>query len=139
MKLKKGLIFAALCILLSLPVLAQESKSKYNSNITYYSAPVYKVLDSTEYYVVLYGRNGAKIGIATIPKKWAKWQKDKPRRLTIREMPKKLSPYITVVKKDNKFLKVMLTIPTAKTHAIWGFASKNVEGPSSDDDFDLEL
>ncbi|MBP5402869.1 MAG: hypothetical protein J6Y36_06910 [Treponema sp.] len=140
MNTKKGLIFAAFCFLLALPMFAQEKENKYNANITYQSAPIYKILDSTDYYVVLYGKYGAKLGIATIPKKWAKWQKDTPRKLTIRELPRKMSAYITIVKKDNKFLKVMLTIPTAKTNPIWGIANnKNINPPASEDELVLEL
>ncbi|MBQ0002971.1 MAG: hypothetical protein KBT21_05495 [Treponema sp.] len=135
MKFRKGILFLILTGLLSLPVFAQDTKA----DISYMSAPIYKILDSTNHYVVMYGKYGAQIGTVTIPKKWAKWQKDTPRKLTIRELPRKMSPYITVVKKDNNFLKVMLTVPTDHNNRIWGIADNSKVDQSEPDSIELEL
>lgn len=135
MKFRKGILFVVFSVLLALPALAQNTKA----DISYMSAPVYKILDSTNHYVVFYGKYGAELGIVTIPKKWSKWQKDTPRKLQIREMPKKLSPYITVVKKDNKFLKVMLTVPTDHNNRLWGIADANKVDQSEPESIELEL
>lgn len=135
MKFRKGILFAILTALLAFPALAQTTKA----DISYYSAPVYKILDSTNAYVVFYGKYGADLGIVTIPKKWSKWQKDTPRKLTIRELPRKMSPYITVVKKDNKFLKVMLTIPTDHNNRVWGIADNHKVDQSEPESIELEL
>ncbi|MCR5613159.1 hypothetical protein [Treponema sp.] len=140
MNFKKGLLFAVVCAVLSLSAFAQENKGGHTkADITYQTAPIYKVLDSSDAYVVLYGKNGAKIGTLTIPKKWAKWQKDTPRKLSIRELPPKMSPFITIVKKDNKFLKVILTIPTNKLNAVWGVANANHVDSSDPGSLELEL
>lgn len=135
MKFRKGILFIVLSVLLTLPALAQDTKA----DISYMSAPVYKILDSKNHYVVMYGKYGAQIGTVTIPKKWAKWQKDTPRKLTIRELPRKMSPYITVVKKDNNFLKVMLTIPTDRNNRVWGIADSSKVDQSEPDSIELEL
>lgn len=135
MKFRKGILFIVFSALMALPALAQDTKA----NISYMSAPIYKVLDSTNAYVVFYGKYGAEIGIVTIPKKWSKWQKDQPRKLVIREMPRKMSPYITVVKKDDKFLKVMLTIPTDHNNRVWGIADNKKVDQSEPESIELEL
>ena len=99
MNLKKGIVLSIFCFVLTLSASAQEYEGGHTTaNITYYNAPIYKILDSRSSYVVLYGKYGAKIGTVTIPKKWAKWQKDTPRKLTIRKCPNKINPYITIVK-----------------------------------------
>ena len=140
MNFKKGILFSVLCMFIALSGFAQEKKGGHTTaKITYYNAPIYKILDSADAYVVLYGKYGAKIGTVTIPKKWAKWQKDTSRKLTIRELPAKLSPYITIVKKDNEFCKVMLTIPTSKTNRLWGIASATKVDSSEPDSIELEL
>lgn len=140
MNLKKGVLFSVFCVCAALSCFAQESKSGHvKADITYQDAPIYKILDSKDAYVVLYGKYGSKIGTVTIPKKWAKWQKDTPRKLHIRDLPSRLSPYITVVKKNNEFHKVILTIPTSKTNSLWGIASATKVDSSEPDSIELEL
>lgn len=141
MNFKKGLLFTAICVMLALPALADEARKggHTKADITYQTAPIYKILDSKDHYVVLYGKNGAKIGTVTIPKKWAKWQKDTPRKLTVRDLPPKMNPFITIVKKDNEFLKVMLTVPVNKNNRIWGIANSNRVDTSDKDTIELEL
>ncbi len=140
MNLRKGFTIAILSALLALPVFAAPtSGGTTKADITYQIAPIYKILDSKDAYVVLYGKYGAKIGTVTIPKKWATWQKNEPRKLTIRELPPKLGPFITIVKKDNEFNKVMLTIPTSKTNKLWGIADANKVDSSDPGSIELEL
>ncbi len=136
MNFKKGILFSAICLILALPCVAQESNK---ANITYQTAPIYKIFDSTDYYVVLYGKYGAKMGTVTIPKEWAKWQKDTPRKLSLRALPPKINPYITIVKKDNDFHKVILTIPLNKTDRLWGIMNENKVDKSEKDSVELAL
>lgn len=140
MNLKKVIIFSILCFAISLSASAQEYEGGHTTaNITYQNAPIYKILDSSSAYVILYGKHGAQIGTVTIPKKWAKWQKDTPRKLTIRKCPVTITPFITIVKKDNSFHKVMLTIPTDKRNRIWGIASETKVDKSEPESIELEL
>lgn len=140
MNLKKGIVLSIFCFVLTLSASAQEYEGGHTTaNITYYNAPIYKILDSRSSYVVLYGKYGAKIGTVTIPKKWAKWQKNTPRKLTIRKCPNKINPYITIVKKDNSFLKVVLTVPTEKTNRVWGVAAESKVDSTEPDSIELEL
>lgn len=143
MNIKKGILLAAVSLLIAFPAFAEREDTRTGghttANITYQTAPVYKVLDSTNNYVVLYGKYGAKIGTVTIPKKWAKWQKDTPRKLQIRELPNRMNPFITVVQKDGEFLKVMLTIPTNRLNSVWGIASNDRADGEEPEKIELEL
>lgn len=140
MNFKKGILFTAICVMLTLPALAEEKKSGHTTaDITYQTAPVYKVLDSRDFYVVLYGKYGAKIGTVTIPKTWANWKKDTPRKLSIRDLPAKMNPFITIVKKDNAFHKVILTVPVDHTNSIWGVINDTKVDKSEKDSIELEL
>ena len=110
------------------------------SEISYYSAPVYKVMDSAKAYTVIYGKAGHKMGTVTIPKDWAKNKPDTVKRLLVRNCPPKITPYVTIVKKSGDFLKVMLTVPTNHNDRIWGIANENkVESTDGVESVDLEL
>lgn len=140
MNLKKSIIFATLCSILAIGAFAQEKTTGHTrADITYQTAPIYKVLDSTDNYVVLYGKYGAKIGTVNIPKKWAKWHKDTPRKLTVRKLPSKIAPFITIVKKNNEFLKVMITVPTDKNNPLWGIAPAKKTDSTEPESIELEL
>lgn len=144
MNLKKGLIFITLCAVLSVAAFAQENSSGNNSGhtkaeISYQNAPIYKILDSKDTYVVLYGMYGANVGTVSIPKKWAKWNNNEPRKLTLRKVPSKIEPYITVVKKNGDFLKVILTIPMEKNNRVWGIASASKVDNSEPSSIELKL
>ena len=110
------------------------------SEISYYSAPVYKVMDSTKAYTVVYGKAGHKMGTVTIPKEWAKNKPDTVKKLLVRNCPPKITPYVTIVKKSGSFLKVMLTVPTNHNDRIWGIANENkVESTDGVESVELEL
>ena len=110
------------------------------SEISYYSAPVYKVMDSTKAYTVVYGKAGHKMGTVTIPKDWAKNKPDTVKKLLVRNCPPKITPYVTIVKKSGSFLKVMLTVPTNHNDRIWGIANENkVESTDGVESVELEL
>ncbi len=141
MNIKKMLAAAALGALVLAGVFCEENAGGHKkSEISYYSAPVYKVMDSAKAYTVIYGKAGHKMGTVTIPKDWAKNKPDTVKRLLVRNCPSKITPYVTIVKKSGEFLKVMLTVPTNHNDRIWGIANENkVESTDGVESVDLEL
>ncbi len=141
MDIKKFFAVLGLAALVMAGAFSEENAGGHKkSEISYYSAPVYKVMDSAKSYVVLYGKAGHKMGTVTIPKDWAKNKPDTVKKLLVRNCPKKITPYITVVKKSGDFLKVMLTIPTNHNDRIWGIANENkVESTDGVESIELEL
>ncbi len=58
-------------------------ESKWSS-VTYFTVPLYKVLQTEDAYVVIYAKNKVGAGSTTIPKKWAKGNTENPRKLKFR-------------------------------------------------------
>lgn len=138
----KKFCFAALlaAFVLAGAVSEENAGGHVKSSISYYSAPVYKIMDSAKAYTVIYGKAGHKMGTVTIPKEWAKNKPDTVKRLLVRNCPPKITPYVTIVKKEGNFLKVMLTVPTNHNDRIWGIANENkVESTDGVESVDLEL
>ena len=141
MNIKKFLAALGLSALVLAGAFCEENAGgRKKSELSYYSAPVYKVMDSSKAYVVVYGKAGHKMGTVTIPKDWAKNKPDTVKRLLVRNCPPKITPYVTIVKKSGEFLKVMLTIPTNHNNRIWGIANENkVDSIDGVESVDLEL
>ncbi len=141
MNIKKILAALGLSALVLAGAFCEENAGGHKkSELSYYSAPVYKVMDSAKAYIVIYGKAGHNMGTVTIPKDWAKNKPDKAKRLLVRNCPTKINPYITIVKKSGDFLKVMLTVPTNHNDRIWGIANENkVESTDGVESVDLEL
>ena len=141
MSVKKFLAAMGLAALVLAGAYSEENAGGHRqSEISYYSAPVYKVMDSNKAYTVIYGKAGHKMGTVTIPKDWAKNKPDTVKRLLVRNCPPKIAPYVTIVKKSGDFLKVMLTVPTNHNDKIWGIANENkVESTDGVESVDLEL
>ena len=141
MNIKKILAAMGLAALVMAGSFAETNAGGHKkSEISYYSAPVYKVMDSAKAYTVVYGKAGHKMGTVTIPKDWAKNKPDQVKRLLVRNCPPKIGPYVTIVKKSGDFLKVMLTVPTNHTDKIWGIANENkVESTDGVESVELEL
>ena len=141
MNIKKTIFAAALSAFVLAGTFAETNAGgRKKSEISYYSAPVYKVMDSAKAYVVIYGKTGHKMGNITIPKDWARNKPDKVKRLLVRNCPPKITPYVTIVKKSGEFLKVMLTVPTNHNDRIWGIANENkVDSIDGVESVDLEL
>ncbi len=139
--MKKSIFALLICAALLAPLSAQKNAGGHRkSDLSYYSAPVYKIMDSANAYVVIYGKAGAKMGTVTIPKEWAKNKPDTVKKLLVRNCPTKLNPYVTIVKKNGDFLKVMLTVPTNHNNRIWGIANENkVESTDGVESVDLEI
>ncbi|MBQ4014948.1 MAG: hypothetical protein II610_06825 [Treponema sp.] len=141
MNIKKMIVAATLSALVLAGTFAETNAGGHKkSEISYYSAPVYKVMDSAKAYTVIYGKAGHKMGTVTIPKDWAKNKPDTVKKLLVRNCPTKITPYVTIVKKSGEFLKVMLTVPTNHNDRIWGIANENkVESTDGVESVDLEL
>lgn len=140
MSLRKTIIALVLAAAIIAPLSAQTKGGHVKSELSYYSAPVYKVMDSAKAYTVIYGKAGHKMGTVTIPKEWAKNRPDTVKKLIVRNCPTKIAPYITIVKKSGDFLKVMLTVPTNHNDRIWGIANENkVEDTEGVESVDLEI
>lgn len=112
--------------------MAQEAEEKDTgrdeskwASISYYNVPVYKVLDSKNAYVVVYGKERFGSGSTTIPKKWARGTVDNPRKLKFRNVTGNLRPFMTVVSEGGEFKRVILNLPASKANNIWGIARES--------------
>ncbi|MCK9169334.1 MAG: hypothetical protein M0P01_02860 [Treponema sp.] len=94
-------------------------ESKWTS-ISYENVPIYKIIESKDAYVIIYGKNRIGYGSTVIPKKWAAGNTGNPRKLKFRTVKGKLLPFMTVVKKDGNFMRVILNVPVSKSNSVWG-------------------
>ena len=131
--MKKLLVLFAILTAFSVAAFAEEEKSSDGwSPLSYVNIPVLKVLEGTEGYVVIYQKNHTGVGNTVIPKAWAKGDVENPKKLKFRKLkPGLLKPYMTVVKKDGEFHRVILTLPMNKSHEVWG-STRNIEGADKD-------
>lgn len=126
-------------MLFVLPAVSQsEKKDDKDSKLSYTMTTVSKVLESNKDYTVIYRMNGMKLGSVRIPKSWAQYKADTPKKLLVRDLPSKVEPYITVVKLDGEFYKVILTLPRNKRDPVWG-VSKVTPPADTDDKESIEL
>lgn len=90
------------------------------SKLSYHNVIVYKVLDQKDAYIVMYAKGHRDVGTVTVPKKW---YDTKPSKLSFRALPKGMSPYMTVIKKEGTFDRVILTLPVDHSiSTVWGIA-----------------
>lgn len=137
------LVAAALTAqLFAVPAGANERNEENWSSMTYVNVPIYKVFDSRDGYIVIYEKNKIGVGQTVIPKKWANGSPDSPRKLKMRGLPGgKLKSYMTVIKKDGEFHRVILTLPINRQDSVWAVADyrKEIEGTDKDTLEDLDL
>lgn len=134
--------FVAVCSSFAVPADRNVRNEANWSTLSYENVPVYKVYDSKEAYVVIYEKNKVGVGETVIPKKWAKFVPGESRKLHLRKLPGgKLKSFMTIVKKDGEFKKVILTIPTDMRNPVWGVVNpgKQLEGSDKDTLEELEL
>ena len=117
-----------------------KDESKW-SDFTYVTAPVLKVLEAKEYYVIIYQKKYAGTATTVIPKSWTQFKKDTPRKLKFRNIKNPGDSFITVVKKGGEFYKVILSIPMKKNNNLWGVVSsdKHFEGADKETLEELDL
>lgn len=100
------------------------NESKW-ADITYFNVPIYKILDSKNAYVVIYGKQRTGSGSTTIPKKWARGNVNNPRKLKFRNTEGNLMPFMTVISEKGEFKRVVLNLPRAKSNGVWGIADES--------------
>ncbi|MCR5291143.1 MAG: hypothetical protein K6E51_14220 [Treponema sp.] len=139
--MKKGFFLTiVVTMLVAFSVSAQESNFQGKSNLSYENVPIYKILDGQGGYVVIYAKYGAAVGKATLPKAWIKSSVENPAKLVFRAAPRGIKPYMTYVKKDGAFYKVILTAPVSRTDSVWGVVERGAKLEGTDKDtLELEL
>ena len=133
--MKKLILLIALVASVSFSVFAADTSiaedNEGKSSISYVNLPILKVLEGRDAYVVFYQKNRVGVGNTVIPKAWSKGNPENPRKLKFRKLDKgTLSSFMTVVKKDGEFFRVILTLPMSKQNSIWGVVdfSKQIQG-----------
>lgn len=121
---------------------AEERNEDKWASISYFNVPILKIYDARDGYAVVYQKTSIGTGNTVIPKSWAKGNEDAPRKLKLRPTTGTLKPFMTVVKKDGEFLRVILTVPNSRTNQVWGvleYASGSLEGADKETLEDLPL
>ena len=135
-------LFAISQSIFAVPTQYNETHEENWTDLRYYNVPIYKILDSQEAYVIIYAKNAVGVGQCVVPKKWAKYSKDEPRKLQIRALRSaKIKPYLSYMKKDGEFYKVILNVPENKNNSVWGVVAsgQQIEGVDKDTLDDLPL
>ena len=147
--MKKLLMIFSLMAIFSMGLFAQENngvgqyekdESKWSS-ISYVNVPILKILEGVDAYVVVYQKNKTGVGNVIVPKKWASGNPEEPRKLKFRDSKNNKNAFMTVVKKEGEFHRVILTVPLNKRMSIWGntASKKPIEGADKDTLEELEL
>ena len=90
---------------------------------------------------IIYQKNKTGVGNVVIPKKWANGTPAAPRKLKFRAVKTSVGAYMTIVKDNGEFKRVILSIPMNKNNSIWGMVDsrKNMDGADKDTLEDLEF
>ena len=141
--MKKILMILALFSVFTLSMFADDSRyekddSKW-SNLSYVNVPVLKIMDSKEGYLVMYQKNKTGVGTVVIPKDWARGTPEEPRKLKFRNVDSANSAYMTIMKEDGQFLRVVMNVPVSRSNYIWGIIQRGVELEGVDKDTLEEL
>ena len=149
--MKKILILAAIFSVLTVSVFAQSSQSKTTvgyekdeskwSTLSYVNVPILKIMDSTDGYLVIYQKNRTGVGSIVLPKSWAKGTPDAPRKLKFRDVNSANDAYLTIMKDNGEFLRVVVNVPVSRSNYIWGITERGtvLEGVDKDTLEELEL
>lgn len=140
--MKKIFTILMLLTVFAVGLFAETSKTESKwSSLSYVNVPILKVLEGKDAYVVIYEKNKVGTGTVVVPKKWANGTVDTPRKLKFRSVDIAKEAYMTVVKKDGEFSRVVLTMPMLKTNSIWGLADyhKEIEGSDKETLEELEF
>lgn len=153
--MKKFLMIFALLSIFTVSAIAQDnsdsSDSKKSSgpektegkwtDLTYVNVPVLKIFEGVDAYAVVYQKNRFGVGSTVIPKAWAHGNPESPRKLKFRNVKTAVGAYMTVVRDDDGFKRVILSVPMNKSNIIWGVAKtrKSMEGSDKETLEDLAL
>ena len=119
--MKKSIIITILSLTICFSAFAQDSivKEEYKSDLTYVNVQVFRAYDQKQAYVVMYQKNNNKIGQVLLPKSWFHSVDGEPKKGILRTLPKLISPYMTVIYKNNEFHKVLLNMPLKRDDPAW--------------------
>lgn len=119
---------------------AEKDESKW-STLSYSVVPILKIMEARDGYVVIYQKNKIGVGSTVIPKTWAKGNTENPRKLKFRKVKKTSDAYMTIVKEDGNFKRVILNVPMSKSNNIWGVVGRGqqLEGLDKENLDDLAL
>ena len=111
------------------------------SDLSYVNVPVLKILEGKNAYSIIYQKNHVGVGSVVIPKAWAKGSPDSPRKLKFRKVRSGYNSFMTVVKDEGEFKRVILSVPMNKSDSIWGVADyrKTMEGEDKETLEELEF
>ena len=111
------------------------------SDLSYVNVPVLKILEGKNAYSIIYQKNHVGVGSVVISKAWAKGSPDSPRKLKFRKVRSGYNSFMTVVKDEGEFKRVILSVPMNKSDSIWGVADyrKEMEGEDKETLEELEF
>lgn len=111
------------------------------SDISYVNVPILKILEGKNAYSIIYQKNQVGVGSVVIPKAWAKGSSDSPRKLKFRKVRSGYNSFMTVIKDEGEFKRVILSVPMNKSDSIWGVADyrKTMEGEDKETLEELEF
>ena len=111
------------------------------SDLSYVNVPDLKILEGKNAYSIIYQKNHVGVGSVVIPKAWAKGSPDSPRKLKFRKVRSGYNSFMTVVKDEGEFKRVILSVPMNKSDSIWGVADyrKTMEGEDKETLEELEF
>lgn len=107
-----------------IPTTVEKNEENWSS-MTYENIPILKILDSKYGYIIIYQKHRIGTGTTYIPKNWAKGSPDSPRKLKIRNIKNPQESFMTVIKDDGEFKRVILSIPKSKSSNLWGVSEYN--------------
>ncbi|MCR4734281.1 MAG: hypothetical protein K5829_04670 [Treponema sp.] len=125
-------IFSVSAFAQNTPVPQPERHESMWSDMTYENIPILKIMEGKEGYIVMYQKNKIGVGSTVIPKKWAQGNPETPRKLKFRNSKNSREAFMTVIKKNGEFSRVVLTVPYSKNTAIWGLADYRVKMDGAD-------
>lgn len=111
------------------------------SDLSYVNVPILKILEGKNAYSIIYQKNQVGVGSVVIPKAWAKGTPDSPRKLKFRKVRSGYNSFMTIVKDEGEFKRVILSVPMNKSDSIWGVADyrKTMEGEDKETLEELEF
>ena len=111
------------------------------SDISYVNVPILKILEGKNAYSIIYQKNQVGVGSVVIPKAWAKGSTDSPRKLKFRKVRSGYNSFMTVIKDEGEFKRIILSVPMNKSDSIWGVADyrKTMEGEDKETLEELEF
>lgn len=107
-----------------IPTTVEKNEENWSS-MTYENIPILKILDSKYGYIIIYQKHKIGTGTTYIPKNWSKGSPENPRKLKIRNIKNPQESFMTVIKDDGEFKRVILSIPKSKSSNLWGVSEYN--------------